>query len=45
MAIYHAGRVRPLRVLLVEDDAAVREGIGLALRHQGHDVFVVASGE
>jgi DNA-binding response OmpR family regulator len=37
--------VSPLRVLLVEDDAAVREGIGLALRHQGHDVFVVASGE
>jgi DNA-binding response OmpR family regulator len=32
-------------VLLVEDDPAVREGISLGLRHQGHDVFVVATGE
>jgi two-component system response regulator MtrA len=37
--------VSPLRVLVVEDDDAVREGLSLALRHQGHDVFVVASGE
>jgi DNA-binding response OmpR family regulator len=33
------------RVLLVEDDAAVREGLSLALRHQGHEVVVVESGE
>lgn len=32
-------------MLLVEDDAAVREGLSLALRHQGHQVVVVASGE
>jgi DNA-binding response OmpR family regulator len=32
-------------VLLVEDDAAVREGLSLALRHQGHQVVVVESGE
>lgn len=33
------------RVLLVEDDAAVREGLSLALRHQGHQVVVVETGE
>ena len=32
-------------MLLVEDDPAVREGIGLGLRHQGYEVFVVATGE
>lgn len=33
------------RVLLVEDDAAVRRGVELALRHQGHDVCAAATGE
>lgn len=33
------------RVLLVEDDPAVRMGVQLALRHQGHDVFAAATGE
>jgi DNA-binding response OmpR family regulator len=33
------------RVLLVEDDPSVREGISLALRHQGHEVRAVATGE
>jgi DNA-binding response OmpR family regulator len=33
------------RVLLVEDDRAVREGIGLALRRQGHQVAVAGTGE
>jgi DNA-binding response OmpR family regulator len=37
--------VSAARILLVEDDPAVREGMSLGLRHQGHDVFVVASGE
>ena len=35
----------PVSVLLVEDDPAVREGISLALRHQGHEVVAVDSGE
>ncbi|MFI6698766.1 response regulator [Streptomyces sp. NPDC050509] len=33
------------RVLLIEDDPAVREGVQLALRRQGHDVEAVATGE
>ena len=33
------------RVLLVEDDPAVRQGVELALRHQGHDVSAAATGE
>jgi DNA-binding response OmpR family regulator len=33
------------RVLLIEDDPAVRRGLQLALRHEGHDVFAAASGE
>jgi len=33
------------RVLLIEDDQAVREGLGLALRRQGHAVQAVESGE
>jgi DNA-binding response OmpR family regulator len=33
------------RILLIEDDAAVRRGVQLALRHQGHDVRVAACGE
>ncbi|MBN6035229.1 response regulator transcription factor [Amycolatopsis sp. 195334CR] len=32
-------------VLLVEDDDAVREGLGLALRRQGHVVHAAESGE
>ncbi|UJW34547.1 response regulator transcription factor [Saccharothrix sp. AJ9571] len=32
-------------VLLVEDDRAVREGLGLALRRQGHVVHAAESGE
>ncbi|WP_037856022.1 response regulator transcription factor [Streptomyces sp. NRRL S-340] len=33
------------RILLIEDDAAVRQGVQLALRHQGHDVCAAATGE
>ncbi|MGW0821118.1 response regulator [Streptomyces sp. NPDC002845] len=33
------------RVLLIEDDRAVREGVGLALRRQGHEVAAAESGE
>ncbi|MCH0558428.1 response regulator transcription factor [Streptomyces sp. MUM 16J] len=33
------------RVLLIEDDRAVREAIGLALRHQGHEVAAAGTGE
>jgi DNA-binding response OmpR family regulator len=33
------------RLLLIEDDRAVREGVELALRRQGHDVAAVATGE
>ncbi|MFE9602834.1 response regulator [Streptomyces hokutonensis] len=33
------------RVLLIEDDRAVREGVQLALRRQGHDVAATATGE
>ncbi|MYS24698.1 DNA-binding response regulator, OmpR family, contains REC and winged-helix (wHTH) domain [Streptomyces sp. DvalAA-14] len=33
------------RVLLVEDDPAVRRGVQLALRHQGHEVAAAATGE
>lgn len=33
------------RVLIIEDDHAVREGLELALRRQGHRVEAVASGE
>jgi DNA-binding response OmpR family regulator len=32
-------------VLLVEDDPSVREGLGLALRRQGHDVRAAGTGE
>ncbi|WP_285753605.1 response regulator transcription factor [Lentzea sp. NBRC 105346] len=32
-------------VLLVEDDPAVREGLQLALRRQGHDVHAAGTGE
>lgn len=33
------------RLLLIEDDPAVREGLVLALRRQGHEVAAVATGE
>ncbi|MBD0840656.1 MULTISPECIES: response regulator transcription factor [unclassified Streptomyces] len=33
------------RVLLIEDDRAVREGVALALRRQGHEVTAVETGE
>ena len=33
------------RVLLIEDDPAVREGVALALRRQNHDVDATATGE
>lgn len=33
------------RVLLIEDDRAVREGVALALRRQGHEVAAVGTGE
>ncbi|MFH8344535.1 response regulator [Streptomyces sp. NPDC018045] len=33
------------RVLLIEDDAAVRDGVTLALRRRGHEVAAAASGE
>ncbi|MEE1755376.1 response regulator transcription factor [Streptomyces sp. SP18CS02] len=33
------------RVLLVEDDPSVREGVGIGLRRCGHDVLAVATGE
>ncbi|MCF3965073.1 response regulator transcription factor [Streptomyces fuscigenes] len=33
------------RVLLVEDDPAVSQGVLLALRHTGHEVFAAATGE
>jgi len=34
-----------LRVLLIEDDQAVRDGLRLALRRQGHDIHAAATGE
>ncbi|MEV2210200.1 response regulator transcription factor [Streptomyces sp. NPDC050997] len=33
------------RVLLIEDDPAVREGVALALRRQGHEVAAAETGE
>jgi two-component system, OmpR family, response regulator MtrA len=33
------------RVLLIEDDPLVREGLGLGLRHQGYQVSSVSTGE
>jgi DNA-binding response OmpR family regulator len=33
------------RVLLIEDDRAVREGVQLALRRQGHEVAAAGTGE
>jgi DNA-binding response OmpR family regulator len=33
------------RVLLIEDDQAIRDGLELALRRQGHDVRTAATGE
>lgn len=33
------------RVLLIEDDQAIRNGLELALRRQGHDVRVAGTGE
>lgn len=33
------------RVLLIEDDRAVREGVALALRRQSHDVAAAGTGE
>ncbi|MER5554642.1 response regulator transcription factor [Streptomyces sp. NPDC002793] len=33
------------RVLLVEDDPSVREGVELGLRRRGHEVLAVATGE
>ncbi|MFF2011050.1 response regulator [Streptomyces sp. NPDC058195] len=33
------------RVLLIEDDPSVREGVGLGLRRRGHELCGVASGE
>ena len=39
-----AGPLLPLRILLVEDDPAISELYGLALRSQGHDVRIIANG-
>jgi signal transduction histidine kinase/two-component SAPR family response regulator len=36
---------RPLRILLAEDDPAVRETLAEQLRHAGHHLTIVASGE
>ncbi|MEU6931359.1 response regulator [Streptomyces sp. NPDC046374] len=33
------------RVLLIEDDPAVRKGVTLALRRRGHEIETAASGE
>lgn len=33
------------RVLVIEDDRAIRDGLELSLRRQGHDVLVADSGE
>ncbi|MYS49025.1 DNA-binding response regulator, partial [Streptomyces sp. SID6013] len=33
------------RVLIIEDDRAVRDGLLLALRRQGHEVAAAATGE
>ena len=33
------------RILLIEDDAHVREGLEIALRHLGHEVHTAADGE
>ncbi|MFI7149100.1 response regulator transcription factor [Nonomuraea sp. NPDC050022] len=33
------------RVLLIEDDPAVRRGVSLGLRHRGHETLLVATGE
>ena len=33
------------RVLLIEEDRAVREGVALALRRQGHEVAIAVTGE
>ncbi len=33
------------RVLLIEDDQSIRDGLELALRRQGHDVLAAATGE
>ncbi|MFC4062893.1 response regulator transcription factor [Planomonospora corallina] len=33
------------RVLLIEDDPAVRRGVSLGLRHRGHEALVVTTGE
>ncbi|MCB5179472.1 response regulator transcription factor [Streptomyces antimicrobicus] len=33
------------RVLLIEDDPSVREGVGLGLRRRGHDVHAAETGE
>ena len=33
------------RVLLIEDDPAVRRGVSLGLRHRGHEILLVATGE
>jgi DNA-binding response OmpR family regulator len=33
------------RLLLIEDDRAIREGLQLALRRQGHEVAAVSTGE
>ncbi|GAA3035257.1 hypothetical protein GCM10020000_10900 [Streptomyces olivoverticillatus] len=37
--------VRMSRVLLIEDDRAVREGVTLTLRRRGHEVEAAATGE
>jgi DNA-binding response OmpR family regulator len=33
------------RVLLIEDDPAVRRGVSLGLRHRGHELLMVTTGE
>lgn len=33
------------RVLLIEDDPSVREGVALGLRRRGHELRAVGSGE
>ncbi|MCX5375003.1 response regulator transcription factor [Streptomyces sp. NBC_00091] len=33
------------RVLLIEDDPSIREGVGLGLRRRGHEVSAAATGE
>jgi DNA-binding response OmpR family regulator len=40
-----AGRKRPIRILLVEDDDDIRLLLTIALRHEGYDVTSVANAD